>query len=328
MTFDIGFLRKPARRAAILAAATATLAALAGCATSSSSATTTAHGGTGAGAGAAAFPAKVVTAGGTTRIAERPVAIVSLSATATDMLYAIGAGPQVKAVDQYSDYPKGAPISNLSAYTPNIEAIVATKPDLVVVPQDTNGMVGKLAKFSIPVLVLPAPRTIDGALAQYDQLGLATGHLAQAQRETATVRARITAIKASAPAHPKAISYYYEVGVAPYYSVTSDTFIGNMLDLLGMKSIADSAKGAAASGGFPPLSAEFIVNANPGYIILADSQQGRQSPATVAARPGWSKLTAVTSGHVIVIADDIASQWGTRLPDLLQIVVTAMKQSG
>lgn len=314
--------RRRPRRAAIAAIAMTALVALAGCATSSSPVTTAAAGG-----GAGSFPVKVATSSGTVTIAKRPVAIMSLSASSTEMLYAIGAGPQVKAVDQYSDYPKGTPITSLSALSPNVEAIAARKPDLVIVPQDTNGLSAKLAAFKIPVLVLSAPATVGGALAQYDQLGLATGHLAQARAETAKLRQQFAAIETSVPARSTPVTYYYELDQT-YYSVTSSTFIGNLLSLLHMKSIADTASDAASSGGYPQLSAEFIVSANPSYIVLADSQCCHQGPATVAARPGWAALSAVTGGHVVVVPDDIASRWGPRIIDLLQTMLGALKKNG
>ena len=112
------------------------------------------------------------------------------------------------------------------------------------------------------------------------------------------------------------------------YSVTSDTFAGHLLGLLGMKSIADAAKGAAAAGGYPQLSAEYILRANPGYILLADTICCHQDAATVAARPGWSGLTAVKQGHIIQLNDDIASRWGPRIVDLLRTVATALAKHG
>lgn len=127
--------------------------------------------------------------------------------------------------------------------------------------------------------------------------------------------------------HAKPLTYYYEIATDPYYSVTSSTFVGSLLSLLGMKSIADAASGAAAAGGYPSLSAEFILKANPDYIILADtgSTGGGQDAATVRARPGWSVLTAVKDTHIIPLNPDIASRWGPRIADLLRDVVAGMK---
>jgi iron complex transport system substrate-binding protein len=270
-------------------------------------------------ASSAAFPVRIAAANGTVRVATRPTAIVSLSPTATEMLYAIGAGSQVKAVDSLSDYPPQAPRSKLSAYQPNVEAIVADQPDLVVESGDTGQLTKRLAAFSIPVLELPAPANLAGEYAEFSQLGRATGQLAQAQREASRVRGQLHQIAAAAPQHTKPLTYYYELDQT-YYSVTSATFVGQLLRLLGMKSIADRAPGAARSGGYPQLSAEYVVKANPDYIILADTICCHQDAATVASRPGWSGLAAVKAGHVIALNDDIASRWGPRVTGLLRTV--------
>ena len=141
------------------------------------------------------------------------------------------------------------------------------------------------------------------------------------------LRKQLAQIASAAPHHAAPLSYYYELDQT-YYSVTSATFVGQLLHLLGMKSIADAASGAAAAGGYPQLSAEFIIKANPDYIILADTLCCHQSAATVASRSGWSGLTAVKDGNVIALNDDIASRWGPRITDLLQTVETAIAKGG
>jgi iron complex transport system substrate-binding protein len=271
------------------------------------------------------YPVQIVAANGTITIPARPTAIVSLSPTATEMLYAIGAGSQVKAVDSYSDYPKDAPHTKLNALTPNVEAIVAYKPDLVVVAGDTTGLTGELAKFGVPVLSDPAATSLSQEYQQFDELGEATGHLAQAKAEVTKIKGRIKQIVAAAPKHTKPITYYFELDQT-YYSETSSTFIGQVLGLLGMKSIADAAKGAASSGGYPQLSSEFIIKANPDYIFLADTLCCGQNAKKVAHRPGWSVLTAVKDGHVVGLNDDIASRWGPRIVDLLNTVAKSLRQ--
>jgi iron complex transport system substrate-binding protein len=307
---------------ALVAAAAAVAIACAAC--GSSPATSGASGGSGHAAG---FPVTISTASGPLHLAARPRSIVSLSATATEMLYAIGAGPQVRAVDAYSNYPSNAPVTKLSAYQPNPEAIAAYRPDLVITSDNVNGILTKLKALSIPVLYLPAATNMSQVYAEFAQLGSATGHLAQAQAQNAKLRAEISRIVASEPAHSAPLTYYYEVQINPYYSVTSSTFIGSLLSLLGMKSIADSATGAAAAGGYPTLSAEFILKANPNYVIMADTGPagGGQDAATVTRRPGWSVLTAVRQQHIIMISPDIASRWGPRVVQLLQTVAAAVK---
>jgi iron complex transport system substrate-binding protein len=317
------------RKLPAIVAAAALAAGGAACSSTSASSSSGSSAGSGAtGSGSTVgFPVTVTTAGGKVHLTSRPDAIVSLSPTATEMLYAIGAGGQVKAVDSDSDYPSNAPLTKLSAYQPNAEAIAAYHPDLVIISNDIGGIAAKLTSLSIPVLQLPAAANVAGVYGEFTQLGAATGHVGQAKTEDQTLRGDISQIVASDPHHTTPLTYYYELGVDPYYSVTDSTFIGSLLSLLGMKSIADAATGAAAAGGYPSLSAEFILKANPDYIILSDTGPtgGGQSAATVAARPGWSVLTAVKNKHIIMLNADIASRWGPRIVDLLQTVAAGTK---
>jgi iron complex transport system substrate-binding protein len=271
------------------------------------------------------YPLTVHAANGNVRIASRPTAIVSLSPTATEMLYAIGAGAQVKAVDEFSDYPANAPRTKLDGNSPNVEAIATYKPDLVVVSDEAPGLDRQLNALGITVLSDPAATGLAQEYAQFDELGKATGHLPQAQAEVTKIKGQIAQIVRSVhkPAHPE--SYYYELDQT-YYSETSSTFIGQVLSLLGLHSIADAAKGAAASGGYPQLSGEFILKSNPDYVLLADTICCGQSPATVAARPGWSNLSAVKNGRVLKLNDDIASRWGPRVVVLLSEVAAELRQ--
>jgi iron complex transport system substrate-binding protein len=230
-------------------------------------------------------------------------------------------------VDSYSDFPKSAPRTKLNAEDPNVEAIVAYKPDLVVVAGDTTGLTAQLAKFGIPVLSDPAATDLSQEYQQFDELGQATDHQAQAKAEVTKIKGQIARIVANTPKHSKPITYYFELDQT-YYSETSSTFIGQVLGLLGMKSIADAAKGAASSGGYPQLSAEFIIKANPDYIFLADTICCGQNAHKVAKRPGWAVLSAVKDDRVVGLNDDIASRWGPRIVNLLRTVANAVKRHG
>jgi iron complex transport system substrate-binding protein len=269
------------------------------------------------------FPTSISTANGTVRIKARPHAIVSLSPTVTEMLYSIGAGGQVKAVDKDSDFPRGTPRTSLDGFQPNVEAIVSYRPDLVVLPDDSAGLTGQLEGFGVPVLSLPPATTLADVYQEFDELGRATGHVTAAGSEAAQIKAQIARIVHDAPSSTRGQTYYYELDQT-YFSVTSSTFIGKVLGLLGLHNIADSAASAASSGGYPQLSSEFIVQSNPDWVFLADTLCCGQSARTVAARPGWSTVAAVQKGQVIGLNDDIASRWGPRIVDLLQTIVTAL----
>jgi iron complex transport system substrate-binding protein len=316
------------RRAVPALAALAAAAVLAaGC---SSSAKPKSSGSTGpkttaASSAAAQFPVTIQTAAGSVTISKKPTAIVSMSPTATEMLFAIGAGSQVKAVDKNSDYPTTAPHTQLDSYQLNAEAVANYRPDLVVVSGLPAKQTAQLKALHITVMDEPAATDLPGTYAQLAQLGQATGHPDGAATEVAKMKSEIASIVKATPKPAAGAKYYYELDQT-YYSVTSSTFIGRALNLFGMTSVADAAKGAASSGGYPQLTSEFVVKADPAYVFLADTKCCKQTPPSVAKRPGWSALGAVTGGRVIPLNDDIASRWGPRIVELLRTVGQAIQQ--
>jgi iron complex transport system substrate-binding protein len=271
---------------------------------------------------AAGFPVTVHAANGDLTIARKPTSIVSLSPTATEDLFAIGAGAQVKAVDKNSDYPANAPHTKLDSYQLNVESLAAYQPDLVVASNLTNSQIKQLKTLHIATLLQPAAANLTQAYAELAELGRATGHAGEAAGEIDTIKRQVSSIVSGTH---KPLTYFYELDQT-YYSETSSTFIGQVLKLLGLTSIADSAKGAAASGGYPQLSAEFILQANPDYVFLADTLCCKQSAATLAKRPGWSTLAAVKDSRIVALNDDIASRWGPRIVELLRTVADALRQ--
>ena len=270
---------------------------------------------------AAGIAASTVSAHARDAAAGVPHRIVSLSPTATETLYAIGAGKQVIAVDDQSDYPKSAPKTSLSGFTPNVEAIVAYHPDLVVISYNPDNFASQLKKLGIRVLDQPAAKNLKQAYAEILQLGRITSHDRGARAVVGSMRKHLAAIVASVPKTRRHLRIYHELDPT-YYSVTSHTFIGGMYTLLGLKDIAD---GAGASTDYPQLSAEYIVASNPDLIVLADTVCCGQSLATVAARPGWGGISAVRNREVVRVDDSIASQWGTRTVLFLQAVASAVK---
>lgn len=244
-----------------------------------------------------------------------PSRIVSLSPTATEMLFAIGAGHQVVAVDEDSDYPKDAPRTSLSGLDPNVEAIAKYRPQLVVISYNPNNFEQAMEKLGINVLLQDAPANLAGAYAQIEQLGRATGHTESARALVGRMRQQIASAVHAAPHFSTPPTYYYELDQGGY-SVTSSTFVGRLLAMFGLRDIADAAKGA--SSGYPDLSTEYIVKTNPNLIFLADTICCHQSFATVAKRPGYAAMTAVKDHDVFGLNDDIASRWGPRVVVLAQ----------
>jgi iron complex transport system substrate-binding protein len=244
--------------------------------------------------------------------------IVSLSPTATEMLYAIGAGDQVVAADSYSNYPQEAPNTDLNGLEPNVEAIIGYEPDVVVAASDPGRLVDSLDKVDVETLILPAAKTLDDTYEQIEQLGAATGHVGDAAELVSQMQSEIEALAAKVPDGPP-ITYYHELD-SNLYTVTGSTFIGKLYEMAGMRSIADDAPDAA--GGYPQLSPEYVLEADPDAIFLADGAgAGGVTVDEIADRPGWDALSAVRHDRVVEVDADIASRWGPRVVDYLRTLV-------
>jgi iron complex transport system substrate-binding protein len=248
--------------------------------------------------------------------------IVSLSATATEILFAIGAGDLVVAVDSYSNYPVDAPITDLQAFTPNVEAIAAYEPDLVVM--QTNAVAAELEALGIMVIQRDAPADFSGVYAQIEELGAATGLIAEAAELVLEMETEITDLQADLP-DADGLTYYHELGT-DLYSLTSSTFVGEIYGLFGLTNIADEADPDGALGGYPQLSEEFILGADPDLIFLADTIFAEQNADTIAARPGWGDLTAVQGGAVVELDDDVASRWGPRVVSFAEAIAVVLAE--
>ena len=250
-----------------------------------------------------------------------PTKIISLSPTHTEILFAIGAGDQVIAVDDQSNYPPavaGLP-NELSGFEPNVEAIAAYEPDLVVIADDYNGLGDQLGALGIPVWSGPAAMSFDDVYMQIEQLGEATGHIAEAAELVGNMETDLAAVIASAPDLPSGVTYMHEVDNTLYVA-TSATFIGQVYALFGLTNIADASDDGS---GYPQLSAEFVIAENPDFIFLGDALYG-ESPETVAARDGWASITAVTNGGVVPVDADTSSRWGPRVVDFAQSIADAL----
>lgn len=259
-----------------------------------------------------------------TTVPEVSLRIVSLSPTATEMLYAIGAGDQVVAVDSYSTFPAetASKVTKMSAFEPNAEAILGYTPDVVLISNDTNKISEQLIAGNpkLQVWTGAAAATLDDVYKQITELGALTGHDKDAETLIESMKTRIAKAteNISAPMSPK--SYFYELDNT-LYSLTSNTFVGALLKPFGFTNIAD---GVEAGNDYPQLNAEVIAKANPSIIFLADTKCCAQNAAEVSKRPGWAGIDAVKNGQIVELDDDIASRWGPRVVDLLEQISTGI----
>ena len=301
------------RKTALIAAL---LLVVAACAPSASTETTTQSG--------LEFPVTVETDNGSVTIEKRPEAIISLSSTATEMLFDIGAGPQVIAVDDQSNYPAGAPMTDLSGFTPNLEAILSLEPDLVVIFFDPGDLIAGLETVGVPVLSYGAAIAIDDVYRQIDALGMATGNVAGAAASNSAIEAGLEAAVAASGDDGEGVTYYHEIS-SDFYTATSSTFFGEIYGLFGLVNIANAADPDGSAFGYPQISSEYIVTSNPDIIFLANVLYG-ESAGTVAVRPGWDVMTAVQSGQIAELDSDVASRGGPRIVEFAESVADALAE--
>jgi iron complex transport system substrate-binding protein len=244
--------------------------------------------------------------------------IVSLAPSNTEILFAIGAGKQVVGRDQLSDFPEEAKAvtdigSTFDAL--NTELIVAQKPDLVLAAEiNTPEQVKQLENLGLTVYYLKNPTTLEG---MYDNLKLVaqmTGHSDEAAKLVDSLKARVEAVdKKIAPLSSKFSAFYELDGTDPAkpYTAGKGTFITLLIDRAGGYNIASDIDG------YPQMSLEQVVAADPAFIILGDARYG-VSPESIAQRPGWENISAVKDGHVVPFNDDLVSRPGPRLVDALE----------
>jgi iron complex transport system substrate-binding protein len=270
-------------------------------------------------------------------ISHEHMCIVSLSPTATETLYALGAGQNVEAVDDDSNYPTtGLPTTRIDAFDPSAEQIASicavtpthptTAPDLVVIAYDANSVAEQLDALGIKVVQQAAPSTLDGAYNQITALGSDTGHAKRAAAIVAGLRRTISADVASVAAHPhKRLTAYYELDPT-LYSLTSSTFVGSLLASLGVVNIADAVD-SPTDDGYPQLSAEYLVSASPKLVFLADTKCCHVNAANFARRTAFSTISAVVHHHVAGLDDDIASRWGPRIGILMNDLTRGVRST-
>lgn len=270
----------------------------------------------------AAFPVSLDIYGAEVVVAQQPERIVSLSPTSTEILFAIGAGDRVTAVDSLSNYPAAAPITDLSAFEPNVEAILSFEPDLVVLSFDPGDIGPSLAEAGVPMITQASAINIAESYTQIEQLGAATGHVGDAAELILKIQSELDELAASVPDRDEPLTYYHELDDT-LYSVTASTFVGEVYALAGLVNAADAADPDGKLFGYPQVSAEFLIDANPDIIFLADTKCCEQNAETVADRSGWDAIAAVQNGNVVELDDDVASRWGPRIVEFLQTIVDA-----
>jgi iron complex transport system substrate-binding protein len=247
-----------------------------------------------------------------------PQRIISMAPSITEILYAVGAGDQVVGRDQFSDYPaEAANVTDIgSTYEAlNTELIVSLKPDLILAAEiNTPEQVKALEDLGLKVYYMKNPTTIEEMYGDMEFLAQLTGHQSEAAAAIAALKARVAAVDEKIMPLSSRFSVFYEVdGTDPAKPFTAGkgTFITLLIERAGGSNIASGIEG------YPQLSLEQVVAADPNFIILGDAKFGT-TPESIAQRAGWSNLSAVKNGQVFPFNDDLLSRPGPRMVDGLE----------
>lgn len=245
--------------------------------------------------------------------------IVTLAPSNTELLFALGAGGQMAGRDELSDFPAEAKtVASIgSTYGKlNTEAIVALKPDLILLAEvNTPENVKELESLGLTVYYLSNPQDFPGLYKNLEIVGALTGRAAEAKDLSAKLQARVQAVADKLSAVTAKPKVFYELDAtdpAKPYTVGPGTFMDGLLNLAGAQNVA-----AGLGSAYPQISAEELVKQNPDFILLGDAAYGT-TPEAVAARPGWGKLAAVTAKQIFAFDDNLASRPGPRLVDGLE----------
>jgi iron complex transport system substrate-binding protein len=247
-----------------------------------------------------------------------PERIVSLAPSNTEILFAIGAGDQVVGRDQLSDFPEEAKkLADIGSTFDalNTEKIVSLKPDLVLAAEiNTEAQVKQLEDLGLTVYYLKNPTTLEEMYKNLEIVAQMTGHDQEAATLIDSLKKRVAAVDEKIAPISSRPNVFYELDAtdpAKPFTAGKGTFITQLIERAGGHNIA------ADLDGYPQISLEQVVAADPAFIILGDARYG-VSPESIAQRPGWANLTAVKDEKIFPFNDDLVSRPGPRLVDALE----------
>jgi iron complex transport system substrate-binding protein len=251
--------------------------------------------------------------------AQPPSRIISFSPGATEILFTIGAGDQVIAADQFSDFPaETADLERVDYSAPDPERSLSLDPDLVILATRQQESVEQFRGLGLVVLFNLEPESVEGVLENIALLGEITGHQEEAAALVADMQSRIEAVETALADIESGPRVYYELSDG-LYTAAPDTFIGGYLSLLKASNVA-----AGAESPFPQLTVEALIEANPEVILLADAAFLEGGPESVAARSGWDAIDAVINERVYPVDPDIGNRPGPRIVDAIEQVASLL----
>lgn len=269
-----------------------------------------------------AFPATVTDfQGKAITISAKPARIVSIGASTTEFLFALGAGDRVVGVDDFSDEPAAARSKEkVGGVKPNVEKIVALRPDLVVSIRISDGSLERIAAQGIVVLLVD-PQSIADATRTAELLGTAIG--ADGKGLARRIQDGIDSVRSKAAALPKK-RVFHEVDASDptkLFTAGPGSFIHDLIGIAGGINIA-----ASSASPFPQLSAEEVIRQDPEVIVLGDAGYGT-TVEQVQSRPGWASITAVRTKRIVPVDPNLLHRPGPRLAEAAEAYFRIIRET-
>lgn len=253
--------------------------------------------------------------------------VISLAASSTEILFAVGAGAQVVGRDAFSDFPAEAqslPDVGGGFGALNTEMIVSLDADLALAADITPPeQIQALEELGLTVVALPNPVSFDGLYENLRAVGLMTGHKEETENLIVSLQDRVEAVQTKVKSINAKPLVFYELDAtdpnAPY-TAGPGTFIDLLINTAGGENL-----GGSMSGSWVQVSVEELITRQPDMIILGDFTWGGVTPEAVAARAGWDTLDAVKTNQVFTIDDNLVSRPGPRLVDGLEALARILQ---
>ena len=253
---------------------------------------------------------------------EEPQSIISIAPSATEVIYAVGAGDKIIAVDFSSNYPNDTTILPKIANFPtlDIEAILTYDPDMVfgagITSQDDIEL---LEDQGLTVFIL-APFDIDDVLEDIETVGLITNHESEANSLKSSLQERINGVKQNVTFLTFKPKIYIEYFSEPLYTFGEGTYGHDLIELAGGINIAENATGL-----YPQINNEFVITQNPDIILYSKGPWTTINATAISNRTGWDIINAVKNGHIYPINEDWISRGGPRIVDGLEEIQSKIK---
>ena len=242
-----------------------------------------------------------------------------MSPSAAEILFTIGAGDQVSAVSEYTDYPAEAAakpvVGGFDGKTLSIETIMSFRPDLVYLTEGMHNFLIETLESNGIKYYISKGDSIASVEQEILDVGKLTGHDKEAKKVVDGMEKKLKKVakKSAAP-----VKVYYEVWNAPYMSVGTSSFINDVIVKAGGENIFGDLTDA-----YPMVSEESIITRQPAVILIPSSSG--QEPSSVGLRKGWADIPAVKNAKVFVVDDNVYTRPGPRIADVVESLSELLK---